>query len=96
MGGGPPASLGDSAVITELKKGELRRVVQIFPETDSNVIFVRRDDDKFVSVIDARQSDEDPTRVLNDWLVSDDLPDLYRQIGESFQGPSMVRRGKWI
>jgi hypothetical protein len=80
--------LPSDTTITPLDEAEVRRIVQIFPDSDSNIILVRRDHDRYVSVIDARQSEEDPSRVQNDWLVSSSLADLYRQVAESFQIPT--------
>lgn len=47
--------------ITPLGRGEERRLLTLSPEPDANMILVWRDDNgDFVSLVDARQSDNDP------------------------------------
>jgi Flp pilus assembly protein TadD len=87
---GRPKPTIDEAPITGLQQNELRRVAQVSPEPDSNVILVKRADggDSYVAVIDARYSDEDPTRSQADWQRAGTLDQLYWAIGTSFQVPT--------
>jgi hypothetical protein len=75
--------------ITPLRPGELRQIAQVFPEPDSNLVFVRTGGDQgYVAVIDARWSDEDPRRVRSEWKTGATIDDLYWTIGTSFQVPT--------
>lgn len=86
---GQEAPAAVDAKITELQPGELRKVAQVTAESDSNLIFVRRDDSAgYVAVIEAKYSDDNPRRGQNDWHTSDTLHELYQRIGESFQVPT--------
>jgi hypothetical protein len=82
-----PIPSQEEAPITELEFEAVRRVAQLWGDPDANQILVRRDADIYVAVIDARCSDEDPTRVLNDWMQSSSLYELYINIGTSLQAP---------
>lgn len=84
----PIPSLAEAS-ITELQPGELRRVAQITSQPDSNVILVqRRDGGRYSALIDAKQSDDDPTRTQWEWKSADSLYDLYVEIGLSMQTPT--------
>lgn len=84
----PIPSLAE-APITELQPGEVRRVVQITPQPDSNVIFVRQNDDgHYCGLIDAKQSDDDPRRTQWEWKSAASLHDVYVEIGLSMQTPT--------
>jgi hypothetical protein len=85
---GRPKPTPDEAPITDLTPGELRPIIQIFPEPDSNRILVRRQDGGYTSVVDARWSDDDPHRVQRDDKHAATLNDLYWEIGCVFQIPT--------
>jgi hypothetical protein len=71
-----------ASVLTPLERDELRRVAQLWAEPDSNVLFVRQGDDgRFVAVIDAKWSDDDPTRSQSDWISAESLHDPFTEIG---------------
>lgn len=79
----------EQAPITDLAVGEVRRIAQVFPEADSNIILVRRHEEGgYVSVIDAKWSDDNPTRSQGDWERADTLNELYWKLGCSFQVPT--------
>lgn len=87
----PSRSLPDpnTTQIRPLEPGEERRIVQVELDDDSNAIYVRASDDgRVVALIDARYSDEDPTRSRNPWHAAENLYDLYRRVAESFQVPT--------
>lgn len=78
----------DEAPITDLQQGEIRRVVQITSQPDSNVILVeRRNDGQYCALIDAKQGDDDPTRTQWEWKSAASLHELYVGIGLSMQTP---------
>ncbi|GAA4728875.1 hypothetical protein [Phytohabitans rumicis] len=86
---GRPKPSPEQAPIPDLDDGELRRLIQVFPEKNSNLIFVRRHPDGgYVSVVDARRSDDDPTRVQWEDKRAASLNDLYWEIGCVFQTPT--------
>jgi hypothetical protein len=79
----------EKAPITDLAPGEVRRIAQAFPEADSNIILVRRHEEGgYVSVVDAKWSDDDPTRSQGEWERAGTLNDLYWKLGCSFQVPT--------
>jgi hypothetical protein len=74
--------------LTQLRPGEMRRVAQVFPGPQSNVIYVRQaGPDSYAAVIDGEWSEEDPRRVQNDWHTARSLHELYLRIGDAFQVP---------
>jgi hypothetical protein len=79
----PPAR--DEVLITPLREGETRRLLRLSPQADANLVLLRKTGEKFVAVIDARYSDEDPTRSEYDWKEGTDLYDLYLDIAWSSQ-----------
>jgi hypothetical protein len=86
---GRPKPPPEKAPITDLTPGEVRRIAQVFPEAESNIILVRRHEEGgYVSVIDAKWSDDDPIRSQGDWERVDTLNDLYWKLGCSFQVPT--------
>jgi hypothetical protein len=83
-----PVPTPQEAPITDLRPGETRRVAQLTSAADSNVILVRRaPEGGYVSVVDARYSDEDPTRSENELDRADSLHDLYLKIAMPSQVP---------
>ncbi|WP_431914377.1 hypothetical protein [Micromonospora carbonacea] len=85
---GRPKPTPQEAPVTPLRDGELRRVAQLWPEPDSNVLYVRRDPDgSHVLVVDARWSDDDPTRHRDDCARADTVEELYSQFGTNLQTP---------
>lgn len=86
---GRPTPTEAQAPIRDLEPGETRRVVQITNEPDSNLIYVEQDPNGgYRTVIDASQSDADPTRVRNSWQTEPTLNCLYTKIGIGFQAPT--------
>ncbi len=78
----------EEAPISELRPSEIRRVVQITPQPDSNVILVRqKDDGQYGALIDGKYSDEDPRRTLWEWKSAASMYELYVEIGLSQQTP---------
>lgn len=83
----PPAR---SANLTPLRGGELRRIAQVTAAHDSNIVFACLDatSGRCKAVVEARRSDEDPTRTQFDWLSQDTQYELYISVGEAFQVPT--------
>jgi hypothetical protein len=74
--------------ITELARGEVRFVARLTGDHDSNTVHVGRSDNgQFVGIIDARRSDEDPTR--GRWVSTQGstMYELYMNIGLVLQVP---------
>ena len=81
-----PVPQRDAAKITPLREGEERRLMVLAPEPDANVVLVKRaGDGDLVAVIDARRSDEDPTRTQWEHKRAADLYDLYVDVAWSCQ-----------
>ncbi len=84
-----PIPAASASRITDLTAGETRKVAQLSAYPDSNVIFVRLDDDgRYTAVIDAKWSGDDPRRVQNPWKSAGSLYDLYVDLGLGFQVPT--------
>ncbi|MFC4106127.1 hypothetical protein [Micromonospora zhanjiangensis] len=78
----------DDTCITQLARGEVRRVAQLTAAHDSNTVHVGwSDDGTFVGVIDARRSDEDPTRGRWVWKNAGTMYELYMDMGLALQVP---------
>jgi hypothetical protein len=71
--------------ITALADGEVRRLVRLGSAPDANLVVLQRDGDHYVALIDARQSDDDPSRSRREWKRGTDLYDLYLDIAWSCQ-----------
>ncbi|MFE6486446.1 hypothetical protein ACFVGN_26425 [Streptomyces sp. NPDC057757] len=85
---GRPRPAPDRAGITPLAPGEVRPVARLTAADDSNVVLVKvGPDGGYRAVVEARNSDTDPSRGHFDWLGAATLHDLYTQIGEAFQVP---------
>jgi hypothetical protein len=80
-----PAPDREATRITVLGDGEIRRLVKLGPATDANVVLLRRDGDHYVALIDARQSDDDPSRSRREWKRGTALYDLYLDVAWSCQ-----------
>jgi hypothetical protein len=80
----PPPDRG-AVQITPLRDGETRRIVKLGPEPDANVVLVRRDGDTYVALVDAKWSDENPTRSQSEWKRASDLYELYVDVAWSSQ-----------
>jgi hypothetical protein len=81
----PPES---EARLTPLSPGETRRLAQLESRPDSNVILTRLGEDgRHEQVIDARYSDEDPTRSQRVHETADSQYALYEKIGRALQTP---------
>ena len=76
----------ESTALTPLRPGEERRLLVMAPEQDANVILVREDGNgEVVAVVDARQSDDDPTRSQWEYKRAGDLHALYADVAWSCQ-----------
>jgi hypothetical protein len=72
--------------IQELPVGTVRRLAQLRDADDSNVVLVERTAENCYSyIVDAPQSDEDPTRSQRIIATAASLHDLYIQIGLGLQ-----------
>lgn len=80
-----PAPDRGSVPLVPLMDGETRRLVKMDPDPNSNVIYVRRDGEDLIALIDARWSDEDPTRSQSEWKRATAQYDLYLDIAWSTQ-----------
>ena len=86
---GKPRPSPSEAPITDLAEDELRCIIQVFPDSNSNLIMVRRDiQGGYMSLVDARSSDDDPRRVRWEDKRTGTLNDLYWHIGCTFQVPT--------
>jgi len=52
------------------------------------ILVQRQDDGQYCTLIDARQSDEDPRRTQREWKSAGSLHELYVEIGLSMQTPT--------
>jgi hypothetical protein len=78
----------ESAPITDLQPGEVRRIAQLTSMPDSNVIFVQKiNDGEYISIVNARKSDDDPQRAEFETNRAKSLYDIYLRIGEALQTP---------
>lgn len=83
-----PTPSPTEATITPLQYGELRRIAQLSPEADSNIVLVRLDPaGTHVAMIDARQSDDDPQRTRWDWKSAESGYALYTVVALALQAP---------
>jgi hypothetical protein len=80
-----PVPARNEVALRPLADGETRRLVSLGPTPDANVILVRREGDQYVALIDARWSDEDPTRSQSEWKRAPDQYDLYVDIAWTHQ-----------
>jgi len=84
-----PAPLS-STPLTPFSIGEMRRVAVMNSAPDSNQLFVTlKDDGRYQAIIEAKWSDEDPTRSQSEWggYWSDSLYELYLKIALNLQVP---------
>jgi hypothetical protein len=83
-----PTPSPSDAPISPLQYGELRRIAQLSPRPDSNVVLVRLDPNgSHVAIIDARRSDDDPRRTQWDWKSAASSHVLYAAIALDLQMP---------
>jgi hypothetical protein len=80
----PPPSRDDSG-LRLLDDGEVRRLLKLGTAPDANVVFVTRQGDDYVALIDAPESSDDPTRTQRVWKRSSDQYDLYVDTAVSSQ-----------
>lgn len=73
------------ARLTPLAPGEVRPVIKTAPEPDANIILVRRDGDQHVADVDARWSDDDPTRSRSELARAVTQYDLYLDLAYQVQ-----------
>lgn len=84
----PPTPSQQEAPITEFLPNEVRRVAQLTSEPDSNVIFVRQENDgRCCALIDSKWGDNDPRRVQREWQSAGSLYELYVMIGRLLMEP---------
>ncbi|MER7889743.1 hypothetical protein ABTX15_07975 [Micromonospora sp. NPDC094482] len=80
----PPERSG----LRPLAPGEVRHVATMTTERDSNTIHVRRDPSgAYLALIDARYSDDDPTRSRAEWKRGSSLYEIFRNVGLALQSP---------
>ncbi|RNL97712.1 hypothetical protein EFE23_18020 [Micromonospora solifontis] len=80
----PPERSG----LRELAPGEVRHVATMTADRDANTIYVQHDGaGGYVAVIDARFSDEDPTRSRGAWKRADSLYGIFLAVGLALQAP---------
>ena len=80
----PPPSR-ETARITPLGPGEIRSLIKMGPEPDANVVMIRLEGKEFVAEVDARWSDEDPTRSRSELARAETQFDLYLDLGYRIQ-----------
>ncbi|MCG5451834.1 hypothetical protein [Micromonospora hortensis] len=80
----PPERSG----LRELAPGEVRHVATLTADRDSNTLHVCRDDSgAYLALIDARYSDEDPTRSRSQWKQAASLYEVFVNVGLALQSP---------
>ncbi|HET9518693.1 MAG TPA: hypothetical protein VFO77_13305 [Actinoplanes sp.] len=83
------------ALLTPLRPGEVRRVVQLEDRPDANHYTVQLGaDGRHTVAVNARWSDDDPRRVRSVWHAEDTLHDLYTEIGWTLQVPPYWHDGE--
>lgn len=75
----------ETARIAPFTDGMSRLLVRIGKAEDSNRIIARREGDEYVAYVDARQSDEDPTRAQWEFKRASTAYDLYVDVAWSVQ-----------
>lgn len=84
----PPTPSQQQAPITDVLPNEVRRVAQLTSEADSNVIFVRQENDgRYCALIDSMWGSSDPRRVQREWQSAESLYELYIMIGRLLMEP---------
>ncbi|MFF0655564.1 hypothetical protein [Micromonospora tulbaghiae] len=74
--------------LRDLGPGEVRHVATMTEAQDSNTIHVSRDGSgAYVALIDARQSDDDPTRSRWEYKRANSLYEIFRNLGLALQSP---------
>lgn len=74
--------------LTDLAPGESRIIAQLTSARDSNLLIVRCEANcRYVALIDAKWSGDDPRRVQNEWKTAATLHELYVQVGLALQVP---------
>jgi len=82
----PPAE--DDVFLTPLGVDEERLICRLWDAPDSNeIVAVRRGPDTYVAQVEARQSDDDPTRARRDLYEKSSLYDLFVQVGGAMGSP---------
>lgn len=71
--------------LSPLADRETRPLIKLGAATDAKVILIRREGEDFVALIDARSSDDDPTRSQSEWKRASDQYDLYLEVAWSTQ-----------
>ena len=79
----PPAR--EAATITPFIDGKTRLLMRLGQAQDANRVLARKEGDEYVAFIDARQSDEDPTRTQWEYKRAHSPYDLYLEVGWSTQ-----------
>lgn len=83
----PP--VGQEAPVRELQVGEFWKVAQLWPQPDSNLIYIeRRLPELFCVLTEAPVSDVDPRRERWDWFSGDTLVMVLRDLGERMVTPA--------
>lgn len=82
----PP--VGQEGPVREMQVGEFWKVAQLWPQPESNMIFIeRRGPQLFCVLTEAPESDVDPRRKMWDWFSGDTLVGVLRDLGERMVTP---------
>ncbi|MFG2052841.1 hypothetical protein ACGFI9_02320 [Micromonospora sp. NPDC048930] len=74
--------------LRDLRPGEVRHVATMTGDRDSNTIHICRDPSgAYLALIDARYSDEDPTRSRSEWKRANSLYEIFLSVGLALQSP---------
>jgi hypothetical protein len=78
----PPRAI---AVLSPLDDGEVRRLLKLGTAPDANVVFVTRQGEDYIALIDGPESSDDPTRTQWEWKRLSDQYELYLDVALSSQ-----------
>lgn len=78
----------DRSGLRDLSPGEVRHVATLTADADSNTVHIcRNGSGDYVALIDARQSDEDPTRSRWEWKQAASHYEIFMNVGLALQSP---------
>ena len=83
----PPPPPHDTG-IPPFASGETRMVARITTAPDSNILYAQQQETgRYVALVEARYSDDDPTRGVTVWREADSAYGLYCDVGRALQVP---------